>query len=218
VPPEPTNQRRAGPIKRGPRWLVSPRCGHPDATSEPRSRVPLVVPAPRVKLRFCVMPAPPVGRVGRGRVDGSRARGRPALLRSTTSGWLRGRRQDVRWGDPAGEKLCGRSVFLGRPRVRVGRGVREPAAAHRCDEERHARERSAVRWLFRPPACWPALVARQRSRSPGQAASASAGLRSAGRSVLRGLPLDARRAAPLPAASSSAGGARASSPSSRSVW
>ena len=26
--PEPTNQRRAGPIKRDPRWLVSPGCSH----------------------------------------------------------------------------------------------------------------------------------------------------------------------------------------------
>ena len=108
------------------------RSGHPSAdrcstdTCYRDGTAPLLVRALGVKRPFGEVTPVGWGWVVRGRVvwSGSCARGRPALLRSATSGWLRGRRQDVRWGDdPAGEKLCGRSVFLGRARVRVGRAL-----------------------------------------------------------------------------------------------
>jgi hypothetical protein len=148
------------------------------------------------------------------------ARGRPGLL------WSAAPRSGCVWaGDemfdgviPLGEGGCGRSIFLGGPRGwRVGSESSGAGRGDICVSEGLPCAGGVGCWGCL--ACWPALVAMQRSRSPGQAARTSARWLVVVGSRLRGLPLDARRAAALPGpgCGRSTGGVSASSPSSRSV-
>jgi hypothetical protein len=145
----------------------------------------------QVPLR--VVGLPPGGGLGarvRGGWSGLFARGRPALLRSTTLGLAPGSATRCLMGCSRWGKRCGRSIFLGRPRERVG-----------SSGEGASRGASVSEDLTR---------ASDLLEEGGHAATASGRLWVGGRLVLR-VALGVRRG-------SSGGGASASSPSSRSVW
>ena len=68
-----------------------------------------------------------------GRADGLRA-GAHAYFGPRPSGWLRGRRQDVCWVNPARESVAAaQSIQAVHANVSAA-GLREPAAAHQCEQ------------------------------------------------------------------------------------
>ena len=100
---------------------------HRSARRGPANKAPLpgwtkrgrVARSPARRRQACCLTCPAVGcqppsvvKGVRARVEGNGfARGRPALLWSTARGWLPGRRQDVRWGDPAGGSVAAAQSF-----------------------------------------------------------------------------------------------------------
>jgi hypothetical protein len=92
--------------------------------------------------------------VSGGRAEGSRA-GAHAYFGPRPSGWLRGRRQDVGWVNPAWGSVGGRSAFYAIHANVSAAERRELAAAHRCDQGL-TRENDLLGWKVVFGVCRPA--------------------------------------------------------------